>query len=126
MLSEYYDALGRIITRYAATLTSFSGDGLMVLVNAPVPVEEPALRAVDLAVEMQQTRAGAHCRLAGAWSPDWIRGGACHGTGHGRADRLREPVRLHGHRQRRKHRSKTMRIGREPRDPDGFQPWPKV
>ncbi|KAB0264181.1 cache domain-containing protein [Microvirga brassicacearum] len=55
VLSEYYDALGRIITKYAATLTSFSGDGLMVLVNAPVPIEEPALRAVDLAVEMQQS-----------------------------------------------------------------------
>ncbi|WP_201863807.1 adenylate/guanylate cyclase domain-containing protein [Microvirga soli] len=53
VLSEYYDALGAIITRYAATLTSFSGDGLMVLVNAPVPVDEPAVRAVDLAVEMQ-------------------------------------------------------------------------
>jgi class 3 adenylate cyclase len=55
VLSEYYDVLGRIITKYAATLTSFSGDGLMVLVNAPVPVEEPALRAIDLAVEMQQS-----------------------------------------------------------------------
>ena len=55
VLSEYYEALGRIITKYAATLTSFSGDGLMVLVNAPVPVEEPALRAVDLAVEMQRS-----------------------------------------------------------------------
>jgi class 3 adenylate cyclase len=55
VLSDYYEALGGIITRYAATLTSFSGDGLMVLVNAPVPVEEPALRAVDLAVEMQRT-----------------------------------------------------------------------
>ena len=54
VLSQYYDALGRIITRYAATLISFSGDGLMVLVNAPVPVEEPAIRAVDLAVEMQR------------------------------------------------------------------------
>jgi adenylate cyclase len=54
VLSEYYESLGGIITKYAATLTSFSGDGLMVLVNAPVPVEEPALRAVDLAVEMQQ------------------------------------------------------------------------
>ncbi|MGF9758392.1 adenylate/guanylate cyclase domain-containing protein [Microvirga sp. 0TCS3.31] len=53
VLSEYYDALGRIITKYGATLTSFSGDGLMVLVNAPVPVANPALQAVDLAVEMQ-------------------------------------------------------------------------
>lgn len=53
VLSEYYDALGRIITSYAATLTSFSGDGLMLLINAPVSVDEPALRAVDLAVDMQ-------------------------------------------------------------------------
>jgi class 3 adenylate cyclase len=55
VLAEYYEALGRIITKYAATLTSFSGDGLMVLVNAPVPVTEPAGRAVDLAVEMQRS-----------------------------------------------------------------------
>ena len=54
VLSEYYEALGRIITKYAATLTSFSGDGMMVLVNAPVPVEDPAVHAVDLAMEMQQ------------------------------------------------------------------------
>ncbi len=55
LLSEYYDALGRVITRFAATLISFSGDGLMVLVNAPVPVEEPTLRAVDLASAMQKS-----------------------------------------------------------------------
>jgi class 3 adenylate cyclase len=55
VLSQYYEALGTIITQYAATLTSFSGDGLMVLVNAPVPIEEPALRAADLAVEMQKS-----------------------------------------------------------------------
>ena len=54
VLSDYYEALGRVIAQFAATLISFSGDGLMVLVNAPVPVEEPALQAVDLAVEMQK------------------------------------------------------------------------
>ncbi|WP_407154834.1 adenylate/guanylate cyclase domain-containing protein [Bradyrhizobium sp. STM 3557] len=55
VLSEYYEALGKAITAFAATLISFSGDGLMVLVNAPVPIEQPALRAVDLAVEMQRS-----------------------------------------------------------------------
>jgi adenylate cyclase len=55
VLSQYFEALGRVITQFAATLTSFTGDGLMVLVNAPVPVEEPALRAVDLAMEMQRS-----------------------------------------------------------------------
>ncbi|UGY12131.1 cache domain-containing protein [Bradyrhizobium septentrionale] len=54
VLSEYYEVLGRVIAQFEATLISFSGDGLMVLVNAPVPVEQPALRAVDLAIEMQK------------------------------------------------------------------------
>ena len=53
LLSAYHDALGRTITTYAATLISFTGDGIMVLVNAPVPVDDPALRALDMAVEMQ-------------------------------------------------------------------------
>jgi class 3 adenylate cyclase len=55
VLSDYYESLGQEISRYAATLVSFSGDGLMVLVNAPVPVAEPALRALDLAIDMQRS-----------------------------------------------------------------------
>lgn len=54
VLSEYYETLGRVIAEFEATLINFSGDGLMVLVNAPVPIEEPALRAIDLAVDMQR------------------------------------------------------------------------
>src|SRR3981081_2259166 len=53
LLQEYYEALGAIITRYEATLTCFMGDGLMLLLNAPVPCPEPALHAVRMAVEMQ-------------------------------------------------------------------------
>ncbi len=53
VLGCYYEALGSIITSYGATLTSFQGDGLMVLVNAPMPCSEPALRAVQMAIEMQ-------------------------------------------------------------------------
>lgn len=55
LLREYYEALGAIITRYEVTLTSFSADGLMILVNAPVPCEEPALHAVKMAVDMQDS-----------------------------------------------------------------------
>jgi class 3 adenylate cyclase len=55
VLSAYYEALGQEVSRYSATLVSFSGDGLMVLVNAPVPVLEPALKALDLAVDMQRS-----------------------------------------------------------------------
>jgi len=53
LLQEYYEALGAIITRYEATLTCFMGDGVMLLLNAPVPCPDPALRGVEMAVEMQ-------------------------------------------------------------------------
>jgi adenylate cyclase len=67
VLREYYEALGAIITRYEATLTNFAADGLMVLVNAPVPCAEPALRAVEMAIDMQEAiqRLIAEWRLRG-------------------------------------------------------------
>ena len=53
LVQEYYEALGAIITRYEATLTCFMGDGLMLLLNAPVPCPNPALRGVQMGLEMQ-------------------------------------------------------------------------
>jgi len=41
LLADYYQTLGTIVTRFEATVTSISADGLMVLVNAPVPSAEP-------------------------------------------------------------------------------------
>jgi class 3 adenylate cyclase len=53
VLGEYYEALGAVITRHEATLTGFGGDGVMVLVNAPVACDNPALRGLRLAIDMQ-------------------------------------------------------------------------
>jgi class 3 adenylate cyclase len=53
LLQEYYEALGAIITKYEATLTCFMADGLMLLLNAPVPRPEPALLAMRMVLEMQ-------------------------------------------------------------------------
>jgi class 3 adenylate cyclase len=64
VLGEYYEALGAIIIRYEATLTHFSGDGMMVLLNAPVPCpDNPAVRGVRMAADMQ----AAVQALIGAW-----------------------------------------------------------
>jgi class 3 adenylate cyclase len=63
LLQEYYEALGAIITRYEATLTCFMADGLMLLLNAPVPCPEPALRGVHMALDMQAAVQG----LIGGW-----------------------------------------------------------
>ena len=53
LLQEYYEALGVIITRCEATLTCFMADGLMLLLNAPVPCPEPAVRGLHMALDMQ-------------------------------------------------------------------------
>jgi adenylate cyclase len=55
LLQDYYEALGGIITHYEATLTCFMGDGVMLLLNAPVPCPDPALRGVEMGVEMQRS-----------------------------------------------------------------------
>jgi adenylate cyclase len=53
VLEEYYRALGAVITRHEATLVNFTGDGVMVLVNAPVARANPALHGLRLAIDMQ-------------------------------------------------------------------------
>lgn len=62
VLRVYYDALERVVSAHEATLINFSGDGAMVLVNAPVSCPDPALRAINLASDMQ---AGVQKLLAG-------------------------------------------------------------
>ncbi|WP_395710026.1 adenylate/guanylate cyclase domain-containing protein [Reyranella sp.] len=53
VLREYHNALERAVSAHEATLINFFGDGVMVLVNAPVSCSDPALRAVKLANDMQ-------------------------------------------------------------------------
>jgi adenylate cyclase len=77
LLQEYYEALGIIITRYEATLTCFMADGLMLLLNAPVPCPEPAVRGMRMALDMQ---ASVQAMIAG-----WRRRGHTIGFGVGLA-----------------------------------------
>jgi adenylate cyclase len=53
VLRQYYEAIGTVTARHAATLIRFAGDGVMVLVNAPVACENPAQRGIRLAIDMQ-------------------------------------------------------------------------
>lgn len=53
LLGEYYDALERAANAHGGTLTNFTGDGAMVLVNAPVACPDPALSAAKMARDMQ-------------------------------------------------------------------------
>jgi class 3 adenylate cyclase len=53
LLRDYHAAIGEIIIKYSRTLERFAGDGVMVVFNDPVPVENPALQAVLMALEMR-------------------------------------------------------------------------
>ncbi|MCA1416175.1 HAMP domain-containing protein [Bradyrhizobium sp. NBAIM20] len=63
VMQEYYAAVGAVTTRHEATLIGFNGDGVMLLVNAPVACEQPATQAVRLAIDLQMTVQS----IAGKW-----------------------------------------------------------
>ena len=62
-LREYHGALGPLVSQFEGTLDQFSGDGIMVFFNDPVPIPDPAERAVKMAVAMRE----AASTLIAAW-----------------------------------------------------------
>ena len=50
---EYHACLGALIHQHEGTLDKFSGDGVMIIFNDPLPCPEPPARAVRLALEMR-------------------------------------------------------------------------
>jgi class 3 adenylate cyclase len=105
-LREYHGALGPLVSQFEGTLDQFSGDGIMVFFNDPVPCADPAERAVKMAMAMREAAGdliawadrlrravGLHC--------DWHRL-QCRGApvcrGQGRAD-IAEPARRRGGRR---------------------------
>jgi adenylate cyclase len=53
-LREYHGALGPLVAQLEGTLDQFSGDGIMVFFNDPVPCPDPAERAVKMAMAMRE------------------------------------------------------------------------
>ena len=54
LLHEYHARMGAIVLAHEGTLERFAGDSLMVFFNDPLPVEQPAHKAVRMALAMQQ------------------------------------------------------------------------
>ena len=63
VLREYHAAMGELILAHEGTLERFTGDGMMVFFNDPVPVPNPAERAIRMALAMRE-RVG---ELAANW-----------------------------------------------------------
>ena len=74
-LRDYHGALGPLVAQFEGTLDQFSGDGIMVFFNDPVPCADPAERAVKMAMAMRDA--------AGALLAKWRRRGRELGFGAG-------------------------------------------
>jgi adenylate cyclase len=75
LLRDYHAAIGEIIIKYNGTLERYAGDGVMVVFNDPVPVENSALQAVLMALEVREA--------IGALTERWRRWGHDLGFGIG-------------------------------------------
>jgi adenylate cyclase len=64
LLGEYHGAVGPLIRKYEGTLDRFTGDGMMVFFNDPLPCPDAPVRAARLALEMRDAVAA----LGGGWS----------------------------------------------------------
>lgn len=63
VLGEYQAAMGRIVTDAEGTLERFTGDGMMIFFNDPLPIPDPPMRAVRMALDMRDTAK----RLSESW-----------------------------------------------------------
>jgi adenylate cyclase len=67
VLAELHNAVGPLVFTHGGTLAQFTGDGMLVIFNDPIPCDEPARRAVSLAIAMRDS--------AEALSETWRRRG---------------------------------------------------
>lgn len=63
VLREMHDAVGPVIFEQGGTLSQFTGDGMMVFFNDPIPCDGPERRAVTLGLAMRDRTE----RLADEW-----------------------------------------------------------
>jgi class 3 adenylate cyclase len=53
VLREYHAEMGKLILAHEGTLERFTGDGMMIFFNDPVPVPNPTERAIRMALAMR-------------------------------------------------------------------------
>ena len=117
VLREYHGEMGRVILEHEGTLERFAGDGMMVFFNDPVPVPDPAERAVRMALAMRDRADGARDGVAQAWHRSRLRRRHRAGLRDDRRDRLRGTLGLRRHRHRHEPGRAPVRRGQGRADP---------
>jgi len=54
LLNNYFSSMSDIVFKYGGTLDKFLGDGLLVFFGDPMPYEDHAQRAINMALEMKE------------------------------------------------------------------------
>ena len=67
VLREYHQITGKLILEYEGMLEHFTGDGITILFNDPVPIPNPAERAVRMALTIRER--------VGRMAEDWVKRG---------------------------------------------------
>ena len=120
-LREYHGALGPLVSQFEGTLDQFSGDGIMVFFNDPVPCPDPAERAVKMAIAMREAAGKLIADLAPPRPRARFRRRHRAGLRDAGPDRLCRPLRLHRDRHGVQSRRPALRRGQGRADP-GQQP----
>ena len=59
VLGEFHEVIGRLVEQFDATVGFLAGDGVELFFNDPIEIDEPALRAVRLALRAPRRDGGA-------------------------------------------------------------------
>jgi GAF domain-containing protein len=110
-LRQYHGALGPLVSQFEGTLDQFSGDGIMVFFNDPVPCPDPAERAVKNGDGDARGSRNIDRSLAQTWSNARIRRWYRPGLRNARSDRIFRTLRLHRDRHCMQSRRTAVRRG---------------
>jgi class 3 adenylate cyclase len=79
ILREYYDAVGAAVSAVGGTIKDQAGDGVLILVGAPIALADHAIRAVELAKRIRE----AGLAVTSRWSDAELRLGVGVGVASG-------------------------------------------
>lgn len=65
LLNEYYAAIGEAVAAFGATVKDYAGDGVLILVGAPLPADDHAQRGIALARRIREIGKAFVTRWAG-------------------------------------------------------------
>lgn len=79
-LREYYDVVGKVVAEYGGTIKDYAGDGILILVGAPIAYTDHAVRGIAMARRIREVAAQVTQRWSTAAHPIGIGVGLASGT----------------------------------------------